>query len=202
MCEAFENYFMKGYCEKKKFVLPALLSRYTILMHRLLKFNTIIQENAQTVQAQEVQAQEVPEKVEGEGQVEAPEGEEQQVETPEGEEQQVFTAPEPVNPLKFVAEYAKENLNFLENAAYLSEEEKARFDYTLSSINVTVVQLAEKSQVLIDDIAGDFPDLAITFGLDLSVAFSVCDFSRQGDDLQFGICSDILERFEDEINDT
>merc|ERR1712194_601805 len=66
----------------------------------------------------------------------------------------------------------------------------------------TVVQLAEKSQVLVDDIAGDFPDLAITFGLDLAVAFSVCDFSRQGDDLQFGICSDILERYEDEINDT
>ena len=50
---------------------------------------------------------------------------------PEGEQTDIDPnhQPEAVNPMKFVAEYSKEHLNFLENAAYLSDEEKERFDY-------------------------------------------------------------------------
>ena len=165
MLEAFEGYFNKGYCEKKKFTLPALLGRYSVLMHRVSKFNKIIAENTQTMPVQELEH-----KTEDQGQVETPEGK-GQVETPEGEQpveapeiEVPKVVPEPVNPLNFVTEYAKEHLNLLDNAAYLSEEEKERFDFSLSSIDVTVLQLAEKCKSLIDELAGDFPDLSITLG--------------------------------------
>lgn len=99
-------------------------------------------------------------------------------------------------------ESIKEKFSLLETSGYLSDEQKEKFSFKLESISLTVPDLVTDTKNLIDGIASDFPELVIGLGLTLAVTFSQCDTAKEGDELQFNICSDILERFEDEIYET
>lgn len=99
-------------------------------------------------------------------------------------------------------EAIKEKYSLLETSGYLSDEEKLKFSFKMESVTLTVSGLVTETRNLIDSLAADFPELAINLGLTLAVTFSQCDKAKEGDELQFNICSDILERFEDEIYET
>jgi len=183
MIKMFEEYFMNSCIERKKFVCPALLSRYNVLIHRISKLKSLNQ--PQTVQETETeQPNEEEEKT----------GENEQI---EGEVKE----PQPEKETKdLIEEYAKEHYNFLDNAGYLTEEERENFSFKAPGIDrLNLITLVHSSKAIIDDFAQEYPEMAISSGLSLATTLSVCDTQKVGDEVQYNICSDILERFEDEI---
>lgn len=256
MISMFEKYFVIGIAEKKKYTLPALIGKYTVLIHKVQDVNWIISQaqpqvadSAQGVQAPPVEncakadgqaeTNESPEQLENEveagGAQEKTNGDAQEAsgdadleEKPADEtegnaevaEETAEAQPEEIpaeipvevaqqettnasdNAIAQIEAKIREKYNLLDHSGYLSDSEKENFSFALAKVELDLIQVCEHLRTFVDEIGTSYPEIAIRLGLQVAMNLSVCDTAKEADELQYILCSDVLERYEDEISET
>lgn len=96
----------------------------------------------------------------------------------------------------------REKYNLLEQSGYLTDTEKEKFSFALTKVEIDLVQVCEHLRTFVDDIGTTYPEIAIRLGLQVALNLSLCDTEKEADELQYILCSDVLERYEDEISET
>jgi len=52
----------------------------------------------------------------------------------------------------------------LDNAGYLSEQEKADFDFKVDKVEINLIEICEHLRILVDQVGENYPELALRLG--------------------------------------
>ena len=99
-------------------------------------------------------------------------------------------------------EYIKERYNYTQNAKYLSEEERGAMNFNMEKIEFAWAPFFDKIFNHIEELSIDYPETCIRLYIQLALLINNVDSEKAFDDLQYEVCSEALELFQDEISDS
>lgn len=100
-----------------------------------------------------------------------------------------------------IAETYEREYDFRTFAPYLSEEEVEAYKFDVPAIEIDFSNLFEEQFTMIEELSLDYPAACIRLYLDLAQIVSQMDTDEKTyDELQYDICSEALELFQDEIS--
>lgn len=232
MLRLFEHKFIDSPVEWKRFTIPSLITNYCKLGHFVLTLRSLHPsqgeapvaeeveeepttplvealnaedgEHEQQIQLQEeVQAPTDENEAEGkvtETPVDAPESVPKQDDAPTKKEEKIIAVVS--DQLKEMNEYIQKNYDYRASATYLTEEERQSIDIHLEQFDFDFQELFDNLFMQIEELSIDYPDVCIRLYLQLALLISDADPSNNYDEIQYEVCSEALELYQDEISDS
>lgn len=89
----------------------------------------------------------------------------------------------------------------VQNATYLTEDEKNSWTYTIPAMELNLAELFKAARFLIDDVAYDYPIVAVKLYLQLILLVKSCNEGEEYKELLGELTEEALELFQDEVSD-